>query len=136
VKRSAEKLLEYSLSFKGKKGPRIDYKLKRYEDKPTLDTLKVIKTSMSFALAGIDLPTLSFGIIESFAEFVSNMVDEITKDYDIDGVGFNGSLFESPNLINKFYTITKKNYKIFLNNEFTLDDMNLGYGIINAACAK
>ncbi len=136
VKKSAKKLLEHSLSFKGKKGPRIDYKLKRYEDKPTLDTLKVIQTSMSFALAGIDLPTLSFGIIESFAEFSSNMIDEITKDYDIDGVSFNGSLFEAPNLINKFYAITKKNYKIFFNKEFILDDMNLGYGIINAACAK
>jgi len=136
VQEAAKKLVEYSLSFKGKKGPRIDYKLKRYDQKPKLDTLKVIKTSMSFALAGIDRPTLSFGVMESFAEFASNMLDDITKDYDIDGVAFNGSLFESSNLINKFYTITKKNYDIYLNKEFTLDDMNLGYGIINAACAK
>ncbi len=136
VQKATKKLIDYSLSFKGKKGPRIDYKLKRYEKKPTLDTLKTIKTSMSFALAGIDSPTLSFGIMESFAEFVSNMIDDITKDYDINGVALNGSLFEAPNLINKFYTITKKNYEIYLNKEFTLDDMNLGYGIINAACTK
>ncbi len=136
VEKSAEKLIEYSLSFKGKKGPRIDYKLKRYKDKPTLDVLKVIKTSMSFALAGLDKPTLSFGVLESFAEFISNLIDDITKDYDIEGVGFNGSLFEASNLVNKFYTITKKNYNVFLNKEFTLDDTNLGYGIINAACAK
>ncbi len=136
IKKAAEKLVQYSLSFKGKKGPRIDYKLKKYEKKPKLDTLKVIKTAMSFALAGIDRPTLSFGVIESFAEFSSNMLDEITKDYDIDGVCFNGSLFETSNLINKFYTITKKNYDIYLNKEFTLDDMNLGYGIINAACKE
>jgi len=91
---------------------------------------------MSFKLAGIDFPTLSFGVMESFAEFASNILDDISRDYEMDGVCFNGSLFESANLINKFYTITKKNYKVYLHKEFTLDDMNLGYGIINAACKK
>lgn len=136
VKKGAIKLIKYAASFKGKKGPRIDYKLKKDKNKPKLDNLKAIKTAMSFKLAGIDFPTLSFGVMESFAEFASNILDDISRDYEMDGVCFNGSLFESANLINKFYTITKKNYKVYLHKEFTLDDMNLCYGIINAACKK
>ncbi len=136
MQKGSEKLIKYAASFKGKKGPRIDYRLKKDKNKLKLDYLKVIKTAMSFRIAGIDLETLSFGVMESFAEFASNIIDEISRDYEISGVCFNGSLFESVNLINRFYTITKKNYKVYTHKEFTLDDMNLGYGIINAACKE
>ena len=131
VKNAAKALCESAYSFKGKKGPRIDYKLAREDDKPKLDTLKVIKTAMSFRLAGLDMPTLSFGVMESFAEFVSGLMDELSQDYEIDGVCMNGSLFALGNLVDKFYTITAKNYKIFTNQEFSLDEINLPYGIIS-----
>ncbi len=131
VKNAAQTLCNSAYSFKGKKGPRIDYKLKRENDKPKLDSLKVIKTAMSFRLAGLDAPTLSFGVMESFAEFISNLMDELNQDYEIDGVCMNGSLFALGNLVDKFYTITAKNYTVFTNEEFGLDDINLPYGIIS-----
>ncbi len=131
VKKAAKTLTGYAYRFKGKKGPRIDYKLRQRENKPKLDGLKMLKTAMSFRLAGIDEMTLSFGVVESFAEFVSNIVDEISRDYDIDKVCFSGSLFELSNFLDKFYTITNKNYETITNKEFILDDMALGYGIIN-----
>ena len=131
VKNAAKILCDSAYSFKGKKGPRIDYKLIREDDKPRLDSLKVIKTAMSFRLAGLDAPTLSFGVMESFAEFVSNIMDEINQDYEIEGVCMNGSLFSLGNLVDKFYTITAKNYTVFTNEEFSLDDINLPYGIIS-----
>ncbi|NPA73425.1 MAG: hypothetical protein GXO12_01820 [Epsilonproteobacteria bacterium] len=133
VKESAKRVLELAESFNGKKGPRIDYKLKRYQDKPVLDASKVIKTSMSYKLASMDAFTLCYGIVESFAEFVNDLIDEMAKDYSVEGVCFGGSLFESEKLLEKFYTITDKNYKVYPYKEFILDDMNLGYGIINAA---
>ena len=131
VKNAAKVLCDSAYSFKGKKGPRIDYKLKRESDKPRLDSLKVIKTAMSFKLAGLDAPTLSFGVMESFAEFVSNLMDELNQDYEIEGVCMNGSLFALGNFVEKFYTITAKNYTVFTNEEFSLDDINLPYGIIS-----
>jgi len=131
VKNGAKVLCENANSFKGKKGPRIDYKLIREGDKARLDSLRVIKTAMSFKLAGIDAPTLCFGVVESFAEFVSNLMDEISQDYEIDGVCMNGSLFSLEKLVDKFYTITTKNYTVWTNKEFTLDETNLSYGIIS-----
>ena len=131
IKSSAKILCDNAYSFKGKKGPRIDYKLIREGSKVKLDMLTALKTSMSFKLAGIDAPTLCFGVMESFAEFVSNLVDEISGDYEIEGVCMGGSLFSMENFTNKFYTITNKNYTVFTNLEFTLDDINLGYGIIS-----
>jgi len=131
IKKAAKVLCDAAYSFKGKKGPRIDYKLIREDDKPRLDTLKVIKTAMSFRLAGLDMPTLGFGVMESFAEFVSSLMDELSQDYEIDGVCMNGSLFALENLVDKFYTITAKNYKVFTNQEFSLDEINLPYGIIS-----
>ncbi len=131
VKKAAKILTGYAHRFKGKKGPRIDYKLIQTDNKPKLDGLKMLKTAMSFRLAGIDEMTLSFGVVESFAEFISNIVDDISRDYDIDKVCFNGSLFELSNFLDKFYIITNKNYETITNKEFILDDMALGYGIIN-----
>lgn len=137
VEEGAQKILYFADSFAGRRGPRIDYKLKREDEKSKLNILKVIRTIMSFRLTQMDFPTLSFGILESFTEFISNLVDDIQSNYDvIDGVCFNGSLFQTRKLTNNFYKITKKNYKMYMNQEFVLDDMNLGFGIINAACKK
>jgi hypothetical protein len=127
-----QKILDLAFSFKGKRGPRIDYKLKYGGLKPSLDVLMVIRTAMSFKLAGIDNPTLCFGIVESFAEFLSDTVDEISKDYSIEAVCISGSLFESKNLLNKFYQMTSKNFSVYFNKEMPLDNVNLGYGIIQA----
>lgn len=131
IKSSAKRLYDFAYSFKGQKGPRIDYKLIRDGEKVRLDTLKALKTSMSFKLAGLDAPTLCFGVMESCAEFVSNLMDEINGDYEMDGICMTGSLFSMENFANKFYTITNKNYTVYSNLEFTLDDINLGYGIIS-----
>jgi len=137
VEEGAQKILYFADSFAGRRGPRIDYKLKREDEKSKLNILKVIRTIMSFRLTQMDFLTLSFGILESFTEFISNLVDDIQSNYDvIDGVCFNGSLFQTRKLTNNFYKITKKNYKMYMNQEFVLDDMNLGFGIINAACKK
>ncbi len=137
VEEGAQKILHFADSFIGIRGPRIDYKLKRENETSKLNILKVIRTTMSFRLTQMDFSTLSFGILESFTEFISNLVDDIQSNYDdINGVCFNGSLFQIRKLTNNFYKLTKKNYKMYMNQEFILDDMNLGFGIINAACKK
>ena len=103
-----DKLLNYANSAMAKKGPRIDYKMK---DK-NLDPLWAIRTAMSFKLAGVDNYLLSFGVIESFAEFLSNTYEQVTKESPLDGAVIVGDLFEGE-FLNKIYTNIKKNYPTF-----------------------
>ena len=133
VLKAGQKVLEEAFSFRGTKGPRIDYKMRYIGDKPVLDPLMTIRTAMSFKLANIDNPTLCFGIVESFAEFLSSTIDEISNDYDIEAVCIAGSLFKSRNLLDKFYQITAKNFSVYLNREMPIDNVNLGHGIIHAS---
>jgi len=102
------KLLEYANSAMTKKGPRIDYKMK---DK-NLDPLWAIRTAMSFKLAGVDNYLLSFGVLESFAEFLSNTYETVNKESPLDGAVIVGDMFEGE-FLNKIYTYIKKNYPTF-----------------------
>ena len=103
-----EKLLIYANSAMAKKGPRIDYKMK---DK-NLDPLWAIRTAMSFKLAGVDNYLLSFGVLESFAEFLSNTYETVDKESPLDGAVIVGDLFEGE-FLNKIYTNIKKNFPTF-----------------------
>ena len=102
------KLFNFANSAMTKKGPRIDYKM----NGKNLDPLWAIRTAMSFKLAGIDNYLLSFGVIESFAEFLSNTYEQVTKESPLDGAVIVGDLFEGE-FLNKIYTNIKKNYPTF-----------------------
>ena len=67
IEDSAKKILKYANEAMTKKGPRIDYKL----EGNNLNPLWAIRTAMSFNLAGVDNYLISYGVIESFAEFLS-----------------------------------------------------------------
>ena len=103
------KLFNFANSAMTKKGPRIDYKM----NGKNLDPLWAIRTAMSFKLAGVDNYLLSFGVIESFAEFLSNTYEQVTKESPLDGAVIVGDLFEGE-FLNKIYTNIKKNYPTFI----------------------
>jgi hypothetical protein len=103
-----EKVLDFANSAMTKKGPRVDYKMK---DK-NLDPLWAIRTCMSFKLAGVDNYLLSFGILESFAEFLSNTYEQVNKESPLDGAVIVGDMFEGE-FLNKIYTYIKKNYPTY-----------------------
>lgn len=103
-----EKLINYATSAMSKKGPRIDYK----SEKNVLNPLWAIRTAMSFRLAGVDDYLLSYGIIESFAEFLSNLYDGFDKETPLDGALMVGDLFTGE-LLNKTYTYISKNHKVY-----------------------
>ncbi len=103
-----EKIISSANEAMTKKGPRIDYKM----DKKNLNPLWVIRTVMSFNLAGVDINTLCFGVIESFAEFLSNQYDMFKRDNDLDGAVLVGDLFRGQ-FLNKIYSYIEKNYPVF-----------------------
>jgi len=103
-----DKLLFFANSAMTKKGPRIDYKMK---DK-NLDPLWAVRTAMSFKLAGVDNYLLSFGVVESFAEFLTNTYEQLNKESQIDSAVIVGDMFEGE-LLNKVYTNISKNYTVY-----------------------
>jgi hypothetical protein len=118
-----EKLLDYANSAMAKKGPRIDYKLK---DK-NLDPLWAVRTAMSFKLAGVDNYLLSFGVLESFAEFLSNTYEQLNKESELNGAILVGDLFEGE-FLNKIYTYIKKNYPVFTPQALPMSGAAEAYG--------
>ncbi len=125
---AAHILEEQALTFLGTKGPRIDYKLIKEKKTIRLDALMTIRTAMSFRLAGVDPLTLSYGVIESFTEFLENELDEIKQNMNTTAVVFSGSLLGNPDLFNKINKEISINHNIYFNNELCIDESNIFCG--------
>ena len=108
IDKAYEKLLNFSNSAMTKKGPRIDYKL----DNKNLNPLWAIRTAMSFKLAGVDNYLLSYGVVESFAEFLSNRYEEVNKEVSLDGAVIVGDMFKGE-FLNKIYSYIRKNFYVY-----------------------
>ena len=108
IHQSAEIFLNAADDFLGKKGPAIDFKLVKFEGKFFLDVVPVIKSAMSFKLAGVDRHVLAYGVIDSFSAFLSNNADDLnTKN-----VHFLGAIFNHRAVLFKTASKFDKNYKI------------------------
>lgn len=117
-----EDILENANKCMLEKGPRIDYKL--IEDEKLynreFDYVKLIKSAMSFKLAGVEEETISLGFMESLAHFIAYELDNINSSYDLDGVSLCGDMFRYDiftSLVEKSIT---KNFNIYYNKEFVL----------------
>lgn len=104
------------------KGPRIDYKLSDEEQvyNREFNYSRLIKSAMSFKLAGVEEETISLGYIESLAHFIANEVDSINSSYNLDGVSLCGDMFSYDiftKLVEKSIT---KNFDIYYNKEFVI----------------
>lgn len=125
---AAKAIEDNATLFLGTKGPRIDYKLKRVGSKVYLDPLMCVRTAMSFKLAQVDQLTLSFGVIESFVEFISTQLDEIKEEMKSDAVVVTGSLLENRHLFSKLSKEVSVNHKLYFNKELPVDGKNILYG--------
>jgi len=124
---AGRQLLDNAAEFKGKKGPRIDYKLREGR---RLDPLWCIRTAMSFKLADLDDLTLSFGVVESFCEFLSKTVDDIQTDLSLDAIVFCGSLFGEKKILQKTHLLIAKNHPVFFNRSLPMDGPSIAYGAL------
>ena len=128
LSKAGEILERNATSFLGTKGPRIDYKLKNVDSKVFLDPLMTIRTAMSFRLAEVDQLTLSYGVVESFVEFISNQLDDIKAQMKSDSVALTGSLLGNRHLFSKLNTEVSINHDIYFNKELPVDGLNIQYG--------
>ena len=125
---AAKSIEENATLFLGTKGPRIDYKLKRVGSKVYLDPLMCIRTAMSFKLAKVDDLTLSYGVMESFVEFLSTTLDEIKEEMKSDAVVVTGSLLQNRPLFVKLSKEVSVNHNLYFNKELPVDGRNILYG--------
>ena len=129
IDEAAKKVMELANAAMTKKGPRIDYKL----ESQNLNPLWAIRTAMSFNLAGVDNYLLSYGVIESFAEFLSNTYESVNKETPLDGAVIVGDLFEGE-FLNKIYSYISKNYKVYTPRALPISGAIEAYGslVINS----
>ena len=73
----------------------------------------IIRSAISFKLAGIDKLSLSYGIIESFVEFLINIIDEIKEEMDITTITIGGSLLENKKIFTKITENCSANYNLY-----------------------
>jgi len=125
--RASQKIGANIEMFLGKKGPRIDYKLYNKDGKVHYDPLMTIRTAMSFKLAGVDELMLSFGVMESFIEFIVNEIDEAQNSMSTTSVIFSGDMFTNKAIFDKFVTESSINHQIYTHNEVSMDLSNLVY---------
>jgi hydrogenase maturation factor HypF (carbamoyltransferase family) len=128
---ACEELEATALEFTGKSGPRIDYKVMKSAAGYVLDPRLALRSAMSFKLAGVDEYLLSFGFIDSLADFLAQQAELADANIAIEGVSLSGSLFENRQLLMRTYNALSPNYKIYRNRRLSLDDANIAMGAIS-----
>ena len=130
IHKACEELEATALEFNGKSGPRIDYKVMKSENGYKVDPRLAIRSAMSFKLAGVDEYLLSFGFIDSLADFIAEQAELADANIAIEGVSLNGSLFENRQLLMRSYNALSPNYTIYRNRRLALDGANLAIGAV------
>lgn len=87
--KNKEYLFDMANDFLGQKGPRIDCLIKELK----FDTLKFIKSGMSFKLAGVDDRVLSYGYLESLVHFFDDFIGDIKDELGVESVLLRGEIF-------------------------------------------
>ena len=120
--RAGEQLLENAEDFGGLKGPRIDYFLQKEDALSSdLDYVRMLRSGMSFKLAGTDNTTLSFGYMESLSYFISDLADAHKENLMSTKIALCGSLFGYKRFSEMLIKNLKPNHTIYLNKELPID---------------
>ncbi|RDU71952.1 hypothetical protein CQA66_05685 [Helicobacter aurati] len=114
-------VMEYANKCVRDRGPRIDYKLIRVDDNIELDYPRILRSVMSFYLAGVENELLCYGVIESLAEFVGTLAGDMLINYGIDRVFVCGDLLLEQCFLDKIIQAIPKNISLALPNENGVD---------------
>lgn len=104
--------------FGGTKGVRIDFKM---ENKNEFDYIKMIRSAMSFKLAGAEPKNLSYGCFESLAYFISDFGDILKDEFDCDEMLLSGEMFKHKMLSNLVLKFSNSNYRARFSEYYPLE---------------
>ncbi len=111
-------IFDYARDFGGQKGVRIDYKM---SSKDEFDWIRLIRSAMSFKLAGAEPKNISFGCFESLALFLSDFGDIIKDEFECANMLLTGSLFENKVIANLTLKYSNSNYKTCFSGYYPLE---------------
>ena len=117
--RAADIVEQSAMVFQGERGPRIDYKLINRDGKAHFDPLMSIRTAMSFKLAGVDQLSLSYGMIESFIEFINQQQDELIQNMQTTATVVTGSLLDNRVVFSKMSRELSASSDVYFANNST-----------------
>lgn len=123
VEEGSEQIIENAEDYGGQKGPRIDYPLITPETLiSNFNFIKMIRSAMSFKVAGTDDRTLSFGFVESLAYFLSDQADYYKENLQSSRMVLCGSLFGIRRLSELACRNIKASSKLAFNRELPIDN--------------
>lgn len=114
-------LFYYAYRFVRERGPRIDYKLLREDNRIWLDYYRIIRSCLSFKCANMEDEVLSFGIIDSLSEFVATLVRDCITNLNIDKVLLLGDMLENYIFLDKLLEYLPKNIQLILPKDGFID---------------
>ncbi|NLC28271.1 MAG: hypothetical protein GX780_05800, partial [Campylobacteraceae bacterium] len=114
-------LLDNASLFGGLKGPRIDYLQIGDSLRGEIDALRLVRSGMSYHLAGLDDLTLSYGYIDSLGYFISDTLDKIKEEFKTTHLALSGALFENSRLSEITARHSKITHSVCFNREFPID---------------
>lgn len=94
------------------RGPRIDYKLVRENNRIVLDYARILRSVMSFKLAGVENELLCFGVVDSLAEFIGTLAGDMLLNYGIKDVFVCGDLLLWQCFLDKIVKALPKNMNV------------------------
>lgn len=109
-----------ALLFGGKSGLQIDMNILKIDGKNYLDYRKIIQSSMSYKMAGVENSLIAYSFYESLVDFISDNVNSIKKEIDANDLILCGSMFANSILLSKLDK-KLKNIDIFIPKEYPLD---------------
>lgn len=119
---NAEKLLNHTHMYLRDKGPRIDYKIARNANNELEFTyISLLKSAMSFKIAGVDDETLCYGILDSMGEFFGNLIGDMGINFHAKKVLICGSFLQEKILLDRILHYMPKNMEIILPKAGFLD---------------
>jgi len=109
-----------ALMFSGKSGLQIDMHLIKIDGKNYLDYRRIIQSSMSYKMAGVEDTMIAYSFYESLVDFISENIEEINKELKAVDLILCGNMFANSILLAKINKKLKK-LNILIPKEYPLD---------------
>ena len=103
------------------RGPRIDYKLVKIDDEIHIDVARIIRSLMSFHLAGVERELLCYGVLDSMADFIGTLCADMQVNYGINEVFVCGDLLLQKPFFDRIMRAIPKNIHLTLPVEGSVD---------------
>ncbi|WP_320033592.1 hypothetical protein [Halarcobacter sp.] len=109
-----------ALLYNAKSGIQIDMNVIKIDGKNYLDYRRIIQSSMSYKMAGVEDTMIAYSFFESLSDFITDNVNTINKEIKANDLIICGNVFANSILLSKI-SKNLKNINIHVPKEYPLD---------------